>query len=151
MKKLSLLVGTLGGAMAGYLFSNKKLREELSQTKDAEDAAKLLGLHLQRDGKKLAKQIQEFIDSDEVQNNVQKAKKFTKKKVDEAKKEMNALVSEGADRARTVAKKAKTRAKTAAKKGKAKAQKTVKRAAKKAKSTARKTVRRVKLKKRTLS
>ena len=90
MKKLSLLIGTLGGATAGYLFSNKTLREKIANAKDGEEAAKLLGSALQKDGKKLAKQVQEFIDSDEVQNNVTKAKKFAEKKVSEAKKELNA-------------------------------------------------------------
>ena len=40
MKKISLLLSTLGGAMGGYLLSNKKLREELMKAKDAETAAK---------------------------------------------------------------------------------------------------------------
>ena len=48
MKKLSLLLGTLGGATAGYLFSNKKLRDQLSGAKDAEEAARILGVALQR-------------------------------------------------------------------------------------------------------
>ena len=85
--------------MAGYLLSNKKLREELSKAKDAEAAAKLLGRHLQRDGKKLAKQIQDFVESDDVQRNVKKAKDFTKKKVTEAKAELKDLVNEGKQRA----------------------------------------------------
>jgi F0F1-type ATP synthase membrane subunit b/b' len=95
MKKLSLLVGTLGGAFAGYLFSNKKLRDELSGAKDAEQAAKTLGKHLQKDGGKFAKQVREFVESDEVQDNLGKAKDFAKVKFDEAKKELGQLVQKG--------------------------------------------------------
>jgi len=130
MKKISLLVGALGGATAGYLLSNKKLREELSKAKDPEAAAKLLGKHLQRDGKKLAKHVQEFVDSDDVKKNIKKAKSFTKKKVDEAKKEIKELVGEGKTKAKKVAKKGTTKAKKVAKKGAAKAKQVVKKGAK---------------------
>lgn len=122
MKKLSLLLGTLGGGLAGYLFSNKQLREKLSKAKDAEEAARLLGKHLQKDGKKIAGEIQEFIESDEVQKNVTKAKQFAKKTVDDAKKELD----------------------SALKTGQKKAKKTVKRTAKKAKTTAKKTAKKAK-------
>ncbi|MCF7844409.1 MAG: hypothetical protein K9M03_01095 [Kiritimatiellales bacterium] len=125
MKKFSLLVGALGGATAGYLLSNKKLRDDLSKCKDPEDAAKLLGKHLQRDGKKLAKHVQEFVDSEDVQKNINKAKKFTQKKVDEAKKEIKDLVGEGKSQAKKVAKKGASKAKKAVKKGAAKAKKAV--------------------------
>ncbi|MDD5469458.1 MAG: hypothetical protein PHO92_01515 [Candidatus Peribacteraceae bacterium] len=92
MKKLSLLVGTLGGAFAGYLFSNKKLRDQLANAKDPEAAAKLLGKHLQQDGKRLAGQVREFIGSDEVQKNVEKARKFASQKMKEAKEELDEIV-----------------------------------------------------------
>ena len=144
MKKISLLVSTLGGAMGGYLLSNKKLRDELSNAKDAEAAAKSLGKHLQRDGKKIAQQVREFVESDEVQSNIGKAKKFTKKKTDEAKKELTKLVGTGANKVKAGAKRTATKAKTAAKKG-------VKRTKAKAKRAAAKTARRVKAKTRKLS
>lgn len=140
MKKLSLLLGTLGGAMAGYLLSNKKLREQLSEAKDAEEAAKLLGKHLQRDGKKLAKQVKEFVETEEVQAHVRKAKGYAKEKVDEATEELKALAGAG-----------KKCAKKAAKKGTARAKKAVKRTATKAKKKAKKTARRVKMTTKTLS
>lgn len=104
MKKLSLLLGTLGGGLAGYLFSNTHLREQLSKAKDAEAAAKILGTHLQKDGKKLAKQVQDFMESDEVQKNIKKAKAFAKKKMDEAGKELNSALSTGAKKAQKAAK-----------------------------------------------
>lgn len=121
MKKLSLLLGTLGGATAGYLFSNKTLREQLSKAKDAEEAAKLLGKALQKDGKKLAQQVQEFIESDDVQKNITKAKQYAKKTVDDAKKELDSAIQSTG-----------TKAKKAVKKKTAAAKKTVKKTAKKA-------------------
>lgn len=104
MRKFTLLVGALGGTFAGYLFSNQKLREQLSKAKDAEAAAKILGAHLSKDGKKIAKEVQEFVNSDEVQENLSKAKKFAGKKFDEAKKELSALVDAGAKQAKVAAK-----------------------------------------------
>lgn len=135
MKKLSLLLGTLGGATAGYLFSNKKLREQIANAKDGEEAARLLGQHLQKDGKKLAKQMQDFIESEEVQKNITKAKTYAKKTVDDAKKELDGALSTGKAKANKTVGKAK---KAAAK--------TVKRNTKKAKTTAKKTVKTAKKK-----
>jgi len=127
MRKFSLLLGALGGATAGYLFSNKKLREELSSAKDPEEAAKLLGKHLQHDGKKLAQQIQDFVGSEDVQRNVGKAKRFAKQKVDDAKAELDELFQEGKSKAkqsvRRVAKKAKTAARTTGKRVRAQVRK----------------------------
>lgn len=95
MKRLSLLLGALGGGLAGYLFSNKKLRDDLSKAKDPEQAARLLGKHLQQDGKKLAGQVREFIESDEVQKSVDKAKKAAKKTLEDAKTELKKTTEHG--------------------------------------------------------
>ncbi len=86
MKKVSLLLGTLGGALGAYVLGNKTLRQELSKAKDAEAGAKILGKHLQKDSKKIVKQVQEFVESDDVQKNLEKAKKFTLQKYEEAQK-----------------------------------------------------------------
>jgi len=99
MRKFSLLLGALGGAMAGYLLSNNKLRDALIKAKDAEAAAKTLGKHLQRDGRKLAKEVQTFIESDDVQRNLVRAKKFALAKVEEAKKQAHSLLQAGQSRA----------------------------------------------------
>jgi len=138
MKKVSLLLSTLGGAMGGYLLSNKKLREELIKADDAEDAAKALGKHLQRDGKKIAEQVREFVESEEVQSNLTKAKKFSKQKTDEAKRELTKMVDTGKGKAKAGAKKSVTKAKSAAKKSASKAKTQVKRSATKAKTAAKK-------------
>jgi len=126
MKKLSLLIGTLGGAMAGYLFSNQKLRKDLAEAKDAETAARLLGRHLQQDGKKLAVQAQEFVESDEVQKNWKKAKSYAQETFEVARKELTKLVSRAEEAATDAAEDAGFAARKVAKK-----------AARKAKSTAR--------------
>lgn len=76
MRKLPLLLGTLGGAMAGYLFSNKKLREDLSNAKSAEQAGKILATHLQKDGAHIGQEVQKFVKSPVVQDNLAKAKKM---------------------------------------------------------------------------
>ncbi len=119
--------------MAGYLLHNKKLRDQLADAKDAEEAAKLLGKHLQKDGKKIAKQVQDFVASDDVQKNVGKAKRFAKKKVSEAKTEMDALVCKGSCKAKKAAKKGAAKAKKSVKKGAAKAKRSVKKAVRKKK------------------
>ena len=143
MKKLSLLVGTLGGAMAGYVLSNKTLREQLSKTKDAEAAAKLLGKHLQKDGKKIAGQVREFVESEDVQKNVTKAKQFTNKKVKEAKKELNAMVDTGKKTAKKKAKTAVTKAKKSVAKKAAPKKKTATKTARKKPSRMRTKTRKV--------
>ncbi len=101
MKKFSLLLGTLGGGLAGYLFSNKQLRMQMSKAKDAEEAARLLGQHLQKDGKKLAQQIQEFVESEDVQKNLSKAKQYARKTMDDAKKELDKVMASGVKKAKS--------------------------------------------------
>ncbi|MBI3618522.1 hypothetical protein HY213_00630 [Candidatus Peregrinibacteria bacterium] len=104
MRKLSLLIGALGGAMAGYLLSDEKLRKELVNAKNPEKAAKALGKHLQRDGALIVKDVQAFVTSDDVQQNLQKAKKFAKAKFTEAKKGVESIVKQGSKRAGTFVK-----------------------------------------------
>ncbi|MDD5623496.1 MAG: hypothetical protein PHI23_02175 [Candidatus Peribacteraceae bacterium] len=126
MRKFSLLLGALGGMFAGYLFSNKRLREELARAQDPEAAARLLGRHLQRDGKNLARQVQDFVESDEVQRNIKKAKKYALEKVEDAKRELGKIVS-----------KAEEGASDAARGGVSSLKKTAKSSLKKAKMVAR--------------
>ncbi len=92
MKRFSLLLGAIGGALGGYLLTNEKLRTDLMKTKSPEAAAKLLGKHLQTDGKKIAKEAKAFLESDDVQKNLSKAKKLATAKFKEAKKEANRLI-----------------------------------------------------------
>jgi hypothetical protein len=92
MRKFSLLFSALGGAMAGYLFSNSKLREELADAKDAEAAGKILAKHLQKDGKQLGTHVKHFVDSDDVQKNVSKAKDAAKKYMAQANEQMKSFM-----------------------------------------------------------
>lgn len=105
MKRLPFLLGTLGGAMAGYLLSNSKLRDELKKAKDPEAAAKTLARHLQKDGSRLAHEVKQFVESEDVQLNLGKAKKFASLKLKEAKKEVGVLMKKGKKEATKMAKK----------------------------------------------
>ena len=95
MRKLSLLVGALGGAMAGYLFSNTKLREELAGAKDPESAGKILAKHLQKDGKQLGTQVKKFVESDDVRKNLTKAKTFARTQLNKANTQLQSLMKRG--------------------------------------------------------
>jgi hypothetical protein len=116
MRKLSLLLGALGGAMAGYVFSNTKLRDELADAKDAEEAGKILAKHLQRDGKQVGKEIQQFVKSDAVQDNVVKAKKYANSQLKKLRGDIDSMVKKGVKKSKAVASKSMAKAKTATKK-----------------------------------
>lgn len=104
MKKFSLLLGTLGGALAGYILSNDKLRKQMADAPNAEAMAKVLGQSLTKDGKKVAKEVKGFVESDDVQKNLKKAKAFASKKLGVAQKELNKLVKKGGKEAKKYAK-----------------------------------------------
>lgn len=116
MRKLSMLLGTLGGAMAGYVFSNTTLREELADAKDAEAAGKILAKHLQKDGKQVGKEIQQFVKSDAVQSNVKKAKQYADTQVKKLRSDLKGMVNGAKEKAGKSATKAKAATKSAAKK-----------------------------------
>lgn len=92
MKKLSLLLGTLGGAMAGYVFSNTKLRDELAGAKDAEEAGRILAKHLSTDGKQIGKEVKSFVESDVVQGNMKKAQTYVQKNAKKLQGDLKAMV-----------------------------------------------------------
>lgn len=106
MKKVSLLMGALGGAMAGYLLSNDKLRDELAKVKSADQAAKIVGKHMSKDGKQIAKEVQEFVKSEDVQKNIKKAKTYATSKWKEARKGMEGMMKQEMVKAKKAAKKA---------------------------------------------
>ena len=123
MRKLSLLVGALGGVMAGYVFSNNKLREELADAKDAEAAGKILAKHLQKDSQQIGKEIHQFVKSDAVQDNVTKAKKYADAQLKKLKGDLKGMMAKGEKKVAVAAKKGVARAKTVAKKAVKKAKK----------------------------
>jgi len=87
MKKLSLLLGTVGGALAGYVFSNKKLRTDLKQAKDATEAAKVLGKHISKDGQSVAKEVGELAEQYHLDDRMQDGKNYVAKYYKSAKAE----------------------------------------------------------------
>ncbi len=116
MRKYSLLFGALGGALAGYLFSNEKLRKELSTAKTADDAGKILSKHLSHDGKRIGGEVKKFVDSDLVQDNMKKMKVAAKDYFDKAKGEVAVMMKEAEKEAMKEGKKAMKAVKKAMKK-----------------------------------
>ena len=104
MRKFSLLLGTLGGALAGYILSNDKLRQKMVDAPNAEAMAKMLGQQLTKDGKKIAKEVKVFVESDDVQKNLKKAKVFASRKLGVAQKKLEGMMKKGAKEARKYAK-----------------------------------------------
>lgn len=92
MKKLTFLLGTLGGAMAGYVFSNKKLRTELQGAKDAGAAAKILGKHLAEDGETVAKEAKRFAEQHNLDSKIADGKKYAQKYYESAKDEVQKYI-----------------------------------------------------------
>ena len=104
MRKFSLLLGTLGGAFAGYVLSNDRLRKQMMDAKNAEAAAKILGAQLTKDGKKIAKEVKTFVESDDVQRNLRKAKTYASQKLGVAQKQLEKMMKQGAREAKKAAK-----------------------------------------------
>lgn len=76
MRKMSVLLGSVGGALAGYVFSNKKLRNELMAAKDANAAARILGKHLSSDGGQVAKEVKQLAMQHHWDDKVAEGKKY---------------------------------------------------------------------------
>lgn len=107
MRKLSLLLGSLGGVMAGYVFSNKKLRQELMAAKDAEHAAKIIGKHLAADGEEVAKEVKKFAHEHEFDKKVAQGKSYVTKYYKKSQKDVKKMLSAGMKDAKMAMKTAK--------------------------------------------
>lgn len=105
MRKFSLLLGTLGGALAGYILSNERLRKQMASAPNAEAMAKILGQKMAKDGKKVAHEVKGFVESDDVQKNLKKAKAFASKKLGVAQKELEKYAKKGVKEAKRYARK----------------------------------------------
>ncbi len=105
MKRLSLLLGSLGGVMAGYVFSNKKLRNELADAKDATAAARILGKHLSSDGGQVAKEVKQFVTSQDWEKNLHSGKKYAAKYYKTSKKGVEKMMKVGKKEAKKFMKK----------------------------------------------
>ncbi len=106
MKKLSFLLGSLGGVMAGYVFSNSKLRAELMKAKDGPSAAKVLGKHLAEDGQTVAKEVQQLAEEHHLDTHVAHGRKYVQKYYKNARDEVQKFLSAKVKDATKVAKKA---------------------------------------------
>ncbi len=109
MRKLTLLLGSVGGALAGYVFSNKKLRRELTDAKDGAHAAKILGRYLSADGQQVAKEVKKFAIEHDMDKKVAQGKKYVKQYYDKSRREAEKLIKKGAKQAGRYVKKAKKR------------------------------------------
>lgn len=110
MKKLSFLLGTLGGAMAGYVFSNKKLRDQLMAAKDASAAAKILGKHLSEDGQVVAKEVRQLAEEHNLDDRIADGRKYVQNYYESAKGEVQKFLGAKVKQATSVASKAKKHA-----------------------------------------
>ncbi len=107
MKKLSFLLGSVGGALAGYVFSNNKLRSEMMKAKDTTAAAKILGSHLAKDGQTVAKEVQQLAEQHHLDQHIAHGKKYVKNYYDSAKDEVQKFLGDKVKEATSVAKSAK--------------------------------------------
>ncbi len=88
MKKLTFLLGTVGGAMAGYVFSNKKLRNEMMDAKDSSEAAKILGKHISSDGQAVAKEVRQLAEQHGLDDRIADGKQYVQDYYSSAKDEV---------------------------------------------------------------
>lgn len=93
--------------MAGYVFSNKKLRTELMDAKDASEAAKVLGKHLSSDGQKVAKEVQQLAKEHDLDGRVAEGKKYVQEYYSSAKDEVQKFIGAKAQEASRAASRAK--------------------------------------------
>jgi len=95
MKKLNLLVGTIGTTAAWYILSNKKLRTELGQAEGPEETIKILKRYIGRDAEKIGKEVYEFFQSEELKEKLDDAKTFAEEKLTDAKTGLSGLLAKG--------------------------------------------------------
>lgn len=110
MKKLSFLLGSLGGAMAGYVFSNKKLRDQLVNAKDPATAAKILGKHLSADGQVVANEVKQLAQEHNLDSHIADGKKYVQSYYKSAKDDVKKFLTVKTKEAKTLATQAKKKA-----------------------------------------
>lgn len=106
MKKLSFVVSALGGAVLGYLASNKKLREELSRAKGPDAAGKILASHLQKDGKHIGHELRSFLESAHMQKKIKGVSSLLQQQFQKAEGELHGLLDQGKNEAKKFTRKA---------------------------------------------
>lgn len=106
MKKLSFVVSALGGAVLGYLASNKRLREELSKAKSPDAAGKILASHLQKDGKHIGHELRSFLESAHMQKKIQGVNHMFHQQLQKAEGGLHDLFDQGKNEAKKFTRKA---------------------------------------------
>lgn len=106
MKKFNFIIGALGGALSGYLMSNKKLRQQLVKAKDKKEAAKILGESIKQSGSDLAQDAKELLESESVQKTFGDFRTFANKKWTEVQKEIGSYAKKATGHAKKALKKA---------------------------------------------
>lgn len=74
--------------MAGYVFSNKKLRNEMMEAKDSSQAAKILGKHISQDGQTIAKEVRQLAEEHGLDDRIADGKQYVKEYYSSAKDEV---------------------------------------------------------------
>lgn len=105
MKKLSLFLSTVGGALGGYLLSNKSLRTNLSKSKSADEALRTFSTAVKKDSQKVAKEAKDFLHSDAVQSKINDVKKMADSKLKDASNAVKNMAEEGKKKVTKSAKK----------------------------------------------
>ena len=95
MKKLALLLGTVGSTAAWYILSNKKIRTELGKAKGPQETIDILKKYIGKDAEKIGKEVYELIHSEELQEKLTSAKGFAAEKFSEAKTGFGGLLARG--------------------------------------------------------
>lgn len=116
MRKLSFVVSALGGAVLGYLASNKKLREELSKARGPDAAGRILASHLQKDGKHIGHELRSFLESAHMQKKIQGAHFLLQQQLQKAEGGLHDLLDQGKNEAKKFTRKALRSASTSMKK-----------------------------------
>lgn len=95
MKKLSFVVSALGGAVLGYLASNKKLRDELCAAKNTETLGKTFARHLQQDGQRIGYELKAILESKKMQQKIRSARSLVQHQFQKAERGMQNLLEGG--------------------------------------------------------
>lgn len=131
MKKLKLLLAA-GTALTGYVIGNKKLRDKLKKSKNANDAFGALGSSIKEDTTDIYNDIMSHDKVKEAKKKAEahlaKASKEAKDMIEKAKKSALEATKSGAKSAKKAVKKGATTAKKKVSKAKKTAKKGVKKA-----------------------
>ena len=76
MRKFNFFIGAMGGALGGFILSNKKLRKQLQEAEDGKQAAVILGEAIKKSGGDLAHEAKQWLESEETQEKMSAWKEY---------------------------------------------------------------------------